>query len=106
MPVDLPREEVHRVGPHTRRCPVSDVIANASPKRLLRDPALAPKSGGRWFELLPSILPRLPAYMMERPLAADTHARRREHLRATRAHPSRGCCVELLSRVPKDSSDE
>lgn len=27
MPVDLPREEVHRVGPHTRRHPVSDVIA-------------------------------------------------------------------------------
>ena len=25
--------------------------------------------------------------MMERPLAADTHARRRVHLRATRAHP-------------------
>jgi hypothetical protein len=65
----------------------SDVIAYASPKRLVRDPALAPKSGGRWFELLPSVLPRLPAYMMERPLAADTHARRRVHLRVTRAHP-------------------
>jgi hypothetical protein len=25
--------------------------------------------------------------MMERPLAADTHARRRVHLRVTRAHP-------------------
>jgi hypothetical protein len=87
MPVDPPREEVHRVGPHARRHSVSDVIANASPKRLLRDPALAPKSGGRWFELLPSVLPRLPAYMMERPLAADTHARRRAHLRVTRAHP-------------------
>jgi hypothetical protein len=60
---------------------------DASPKRLVRDPALAPKSGGRWFELLPSVLPRLPAYMMERPLAADTHARRRVHLRVTRAHP-------------------
>jgi hypothetical protein len=61
----------------------------ASPKRLSRDPALAPKSGGQWFELLPSVLPRLPAYMMERPLAADAHTRRREHLRATRAHPRR-----------------
>src|SRR5204862_626119 len=68
---------------------------DASPKRLVRDPALAPKSGGRWFELLPSVLPRLPAYMMERPLAADTRARRREHLRATRAHP-RG----MLRRTP------
>jgi len=27
MPVDLPRREVHRVGPHTRRHSVSDVIA-------------------------------------------------------------------------------
>jgi hypothetical protein len=27
MPVDLPRREVHRVGPYTRRRPVSDVIA-------------------------------------------------------------------------------
>lgn len=27
MPVDLPRREVHRVGPYTRRHPVSDVIA-------------------------------------------------------------------------------
>jgi hypothetical protein len=27
MPVDLPREEIHRVGPYTRRHPVSDVIA-------------------------------------------------------------------------------
>jgi hypothetical protein len=68
---------------------------DASPKRLVRDPALAPKSGGRWFELLLSVLPRLPAYMMERPLAADTHARRRVHLRATRAHP-RG----MLRRTP------
>jgi hypothetical protein len=60
---------------------------DASPKRLVRDPALAPKSGGRWFELLLPVLPQSPAYMMERPLAADAHARRREHLRATRAHP-------------------
>jgi hypothetical protein len=36
---------------------------DASPKRLVRDPAPTPKSGGRWFELLLSILPRLPAYM-------------------------------------------
>jgi hypothetical protein len=68
-------------------------------------PSVAPKSGGRWFELLPSVLPRLPAYMMERPLAADTHARRRVHLRATRAHPE-GCGVEPVSRTPKDSRDE
>jgi hypothetical protein len=27
MPVNLPREEIHRVGPYTRRRPVSDVIA-------------------------------------------------------------------------------
>lgn len=36
---------------------------DASPKRLVRDPALAPKSGSRWFELLLSVLPQLPAYM-------------------------------------------
>jgi hypothetical protein len=33
------------------------------------------------------------------------HARRREHLRATRAHPAKGCCVEPVSRIPKDSSE-
>jgi hypothetical protein len=76
-----PRRPVHPKASGFRR------HRDASPKRLVRDPALAPKSGGRWFELLPSVLPRLPAYMMERPLAADTHARRREHLRVTRAHP-------------------
>jgi len=78
-----PRRSVHPKACGFRR------HRDASPKRLVRDPALAPKSGGRWFELLPSVLPRLPAYMMERPLAADTHARRRVHLRATRAHPRR-----------------
>jgi hypothetical protein len=50
---------------------------DASPKRLVRDPALAPKSGVRWFELVLVILPRLPAYLMPRPLAAHAHARRR-----------------------------
>jgi len=84
-----PRRSVHPKASGFRR------HRDASPKRLVRDPALAPKSGGRWFELLPSVLPRLPAYMMERPLAADTRARRREHLRATRAHP-RG----MLRRTP------
>ncbi len=43
----------------------------------------------------------------ERPLAADVHARRRVHLRATRAHPALfeegGCCVEPADRIPKDS---
>jgi hypothetical protein len=73
---------------------------DASPKRLVRDPALAPKSGGRWFELLPSVLPRLPAYMMERPLAADDHARRRGRLRATRAHP-RGMLRRTQHRRPE-----
>jgi len=63
-------------------------------------PSVAPKSGGRWFELLPSVLPRLPAYMMERPLAADTHARRRVHLRATRAHP-RGMLRRTRPRRPE-----
>jgi len=76
-----PRRSVHPKACGFRR------HRDASPKRLVRDPALAPKSGGRWFELLPSVLPRLPAYMMERPLAADTHARRCVHLRVTRAHP-------------------
>lgn len=89
-----PRRPVHP------KASVSDVIANASPKRLVRDPALAPKSGGRWFELLPSVLPRLPAYMMERPLAADTHARRRVHLRVTRAHP-RGMLRRTRPRRPE-----
>lgn len=72
-------------------------------------PSAAPKSGGRWFELLPSVLPRLPAYMMERPLAAYFHTRRCARTRATRAHPppEEGvCCVELVSRIPKDSSNE
>lgn len=89
-----PRRPVHPKASGFRR------HRDASPKRLVRDPALAPKSGGRWFELLPSVLPRLPAYMMERPLAADTHARRREHLRATRAHPRR-----MLRRTPLPSPE-
>jgi hypothetical protein len=42
----------------------------------------------------------LPAYMMERPLAADTHARRRVHLRATRAHP-RGMLRRTRPRRPE-----
>jgi hypothetical protein len=100
---DPPRRSVHPKASGFRR------HRDASPKRLVRDPALAPKSGGRWFELLPSVLPRLPAYMMERPLAADTHARRRVHLRATRGHPplrEGGMLVEPVSRIPKDSSEE
>jgi hypothetical protein len=72
---------------------------DASPKRLVRDPALAPKSGDRWFELVLPILPRSPAYLMVRPLAADAHARRRARLRVTRAHPE-GCCVEPRSENP------
>jgi len=77
---------------------------DASPKRLVRDPALAPKSGVRWFELVLPILPRSPAYLMVRPLAAHAHARRRARLRATRAHPpseESGCCVE-----PRDENPE
>jgi len=73
---------------------------DASPKRLVRDPALAPKSGDRWFELVLPILPRLPAYLMVRPLAADAHARRRGRLRATRAHPE-GCGVEPRGEDPE-----
>jgi hypothetical protein len=68
---------------------------DASPKRLVRDPALAPKSGDRWFELVLPILPRSPAYMMVRPLAADAHTRRRARLRATRAHPEGSCAVPV-----------
>jgi len=75
---------------------------DASPKRLVRDPALAPKSGVRWFELVLPILPRSPAYLMVRPLAAHAHARRRARLRATRAH-SEECCVVPRAVVPKDS---
>jgi hypothetical protein len=81
---------------------------DASPKRLVRDPALAPKSGGRWFELLPSILPRLPAYMRRDrspqtrtpggvPICAP--------LACTLAFEKGACCVEPATRVPKDSSD-
>jgi len=101
MPVDPPREEVP---PRRSRHPKAQGFRrhrDASPKRLVRDPALAPKSGDRWFELVLPILPRSPAYVMVRPLAADTHARRRARLRATRAHPE-GCCVEPKGEIPKD----
>jgi len=73
---------------------------DASPKRLVRDPALAPKSGDRWFELVLPILPRSPAYMMVRPLAADAHTRRCARLRATRAYPE-GYCAEPSRRDPE-----
>jgi hypothetical protein len=72
---------------------------DASPKRLVRDPALAPKSGVRWFELVLVILPRSPAYLMPRLLAAHAHARRRARLRATRAQPRR-----VLRRTPRACS--
>jgi hypothetical protein len=49
---------------------------DASPKRLVRDPVLAPKSGNRWFELLLRVLWRSRAYMTESSLAADVHTRR------------------------------
>jgi hypothetical protein len=102
LPVDLPREE----GP-PRRSRHPKVLGcrrhrDASPKRLVRDPVLAPKSGNRWFELVLPILPRSPAYLMVRRLAADAHTRRRGRLRATRAHPE-GCCVVPSGEVPKDS---
>lgn len=81
---------------------------DASPKRLVRDPALAPKSGGRWFELLLSVLPRLPAYMRRDrsprtftpggvPVCAP--------LARTLAFEKGACCVEPATRVPKDSCD-
>jgi hypothetical protein len=102
MPVDPPREEVP---PRRSRHPKAWGFRRhrgASPKRLVRDPALAPKSGVRRFELVLPILPRSPAYLMERPLAADVHARRRARLRATRAH-SEECCVVPRCSVPKDA---
>jgi len=102
MPVDLPREE----GPPRRsRHPKVQGCRrhrDASPKRLVRDPALAPKSGVRWFELVLPILPRSPAYLMVRPLAADAHARGRGRLRATRAHPE-GCGAEPSGANPEGS---
>jgi hypothetical protein len=107
--VNLPREEIHRVGPYTRRHAVSDVIATHLRRDSFATQRSLRRASGRWFELLPSVLPRLPAYMMERPLAADTHARRRVHLRATRGHPplrEGGMLVEPVSRIPKDSSEE
>jgi hypothetical protein len=70
MPVDLPREEAP---PRRSEHPKAQGFRrhrDASPKRLVRDPVLAPKSGDRWFELVLAILPRLPAYLMVRPLAA------------------------------------
>jgi hypothetical protein len=81
---------------------------DASPKRLVRDPALAPKSGGRWFELLLSILPRLPAYM-RRDRSPQTVTPGGMHVCAplarTLAFEKGACCVEPATRVPKDSSD-
>jgi hypothetical protein len=73
---------------------------DASPKRLVRDPALTPKSGSRWFELVLAILPRSPAYMMSRLLAADAHTRRCLRLRATRVHRER-CYAEPNRRNPE-----
>jgi len=100
MPVDPPREEVpprRSEHPKVKGCRRH---RDASPKRLVRDPALAPKSGGRWFELVLAILPRLPAYMMGRPLAADAYTRRCVHLRATHAPPEGGG-VEPSRRSPE-----
>jgi hypothetical protein len=81
---------------------------DASPKRLVRDPALAPKSGGRWFELLLSVLPRLPAYM-RRDRSPRTYTPGDVLVCALLAHTlafeKGACCVEPVTRVPKDSSD-
>jgi hypothetical protein len=98
MPVDLPREEAPpRRVPHPKARTFRR-RRDASPKRLVRDPARAPKSGVRWFELVLAILPRSPAYVMVRPLAARARTRRCMRLRATRAHP------EVLRRTPLRAS--
>jgi len=96
-----PERRFHRVGPVTRRRRVSDVIAthlrrdSFATQRSLRRAATGGSSS------CSPILPRSPAYVMVRPLAADTHARRRARLRATRAHPE-GCCVEPKGEIPKN----
>jgi hypothetical protein len=103
MPVELPREESHRVGPHPKaQVPTSSRrISEETRSR----PGAAPKSGVQWFELVLRILPRSPAYLMPRPLAAHAHTRRCERLRATRAHPE-GCRVELPGVLPKERTVE
>jgi hypothetical protein len=86
MPVDPPREEVHRVGPTPEgvRLPTSSrriseetrtrPSARSEERRpVVRAPSLRPSAVARVHE--------------ERPLAADTHTRRCARLRATRAHP-------------------
>jgi len=70
----------------------SDEIASHLRRDRFAIPAHAPKSGVRWFELVLSILPRLPAYVRKRPLAADSFARPKafvRRLRATRARIAR-----------------
>jgi hypothetical protein len=104
MAVDPPREEVHRVGPHARRRSVSDVIAT----HLRRDSFATQRRSEERRPVVraPSLRPSAVARVHDGETArADTHARRRVHLRATRAHPE-GCSVEPVSRTPKDSRDE
>jgi hypothetical protein len=80
---------------------------DASPKRLVRDPAPTPKSGGRWFELLPSVLPRLPAYM-RRDRSPQTFTPGGVPACAPLARPlpseEGASCVEPVTRIPKDAS--
>jgi hypothetical protein len=86
MPVDPPREEVHRAGPTPEgvRLPTSSrriseetrarPSARSEERRpVVRAPSLRPSAVARVHE--------------ERPLAADVHTRRCARLRATRAHP-------------------
>jgi hypothetical protein len=86
MPVDPPREEIHRAGPTPEgvRLPTSSrriseetrarPSARSEERRpVVRAPSLRPSAVARVHE--------------ERPLAADVHTRRCVRLRATREHP-------------------
>jgi len=88
MPVDPPREEVP---PRRSRHPKAQGFRrhrDASPKRLVRDPALAPKSGDRWFEL---VLPNPSAVARVR----DGETARRGHTRP------KACASARYSRAPR-----
>jgi hypothetical protein len=95
------RRKIHRVVPRTRRRSVRR-IASSSPEGRFRDPARAPKSRRRWFELRLSFLPRSPAYMRERSLAAHSPSPEGDRSSAHRSRvASRGCCVEPTRRTPE-----
>lgn len=101
MPVDLPRKEIHRVVPRTRRRAASTnrVVV---PEGTLSRPSARSEEQAPVVRVRLSFLPRSPAYMRERSLAAHSRSPEGDCSSAHRSRvASRGCCVEPIRRTPE-----